>query len=183
MEDRRTRKTKKAIESSFLTLLERKSINRITVAELCRMADIGRGTFYLHYMDVYDLYDKLENELSAGLYKLFEDAFPSTDRDNSRRLAHELTAYIEDKRELFLLLTREDNRSSLQRITRRFSEKVINENFLLHPDGNARYDAMESVFVVSGITGVLEEWLKGAMAAPREEVADALDKILCKINV
>ena len=177
MEDRRTRKTKKAIESSFLTLLERKSINRIT------MADIGRGTFYLHYMDVYDLYDKLENELSAGLYKLFEDAFPSTDRDNSRRLAHELTAYIEDKRELFLLLTREDNRSSLQRITRRFSEKVINENFLLHPDGNARYDAMESVFVVSGITGVLEEWLKGAMAAPREEVADALDKILCKINV
>lgn len=183
MEDRRTRKTKKAIESSFLALLERKSINRITVAELCRMADIGRGTFYLHYMDVYDLYDKLENELSAGLYKLFEDAFPSTDRDNSRRLAHELTAYIEDKRELFLLLTREDNRSSLQRITRRFSEKVINENFLLHPDGNARYDAMESVFVVSGITGVLEEWLKGAMAAPREEVADALDKILCKINV
>ena len=183
MEDRRTRKTKKAIESSFLTLLERKSINRITVAELCRMADIGRGTFYLHYMDVYDLYDKLENELSAGLYKLFEDAFPSTDRDNSRRLADELTAYIEDKRELFLLLTREDNRSSLQRITRRFSEKVINENFLLHPDGNARYDAMESVFVVSGITGVLEEWLKGAMAAPREEVADALDKILCKINV
>lgn len=183
MEDRRTRKTKKAIESSFLALLERKSINRITVAELCRMADIGRGTFYLHYMDVYDLYDRLENELSAGLYKLFEDAFPSTDRDNSRRLAHELTAYIEDKRELFLLLTREDNRSSLQRITRRFSEKVINENLLLHPDGNARYDAMESVFVVSGITGVLEEWLKGAMAAPREEVADALDKILCKINV
>lgn len=183
MEDRRTRKTKKAIESSFLTLLERKSINRITVAELCRMADIGRGTFYLHYMDVYDLYDRLEDELSAGLYKLFEDAFPSTDRDNSRRLAHELTAYIEDRRELFLLLTREDNRSSLQRITRRFSEKVINENLLLHPDGNARYDAMESVFVVSGITGVLEEWLKGAMAAPREEVADALDKILCKINV
>ena len=183
MEDRRTRKTKKAIESSFLTLLERKSINRITVAETCRLADIGRGTFYLHYMDVYDLYEKIENEASSGLYKLFEDAFPSTDRDNSRRLADELTAYIEDRRELFLLLTREDNRTLLQRITRRFSEKVINENLLLHPDGDARYDAMEAVFVVSGMTGVLEEWLKGGMSVPREEVAAALDKMLCKINI
>lgn len=183
MEDRRTRKTKKAIESSFLTLLGQKSLGRITVAELCRMADIGRGTFYLHYTDVYDLYEKIENEASSGLYKLFEDAFPSTDRENSRRLAYGLTAYIEEKRELFLLLSREDNRSSLQRITRQLNEKVINENRLLHPDGNIRYDAMESVFVVSGITGVLEEWLKGGMSASRDEVAAALDKILCKINV
>ena len=183
MEDRRTRKTKKAIESSFLTLLSQKSLGRITVAEICRMADIGRGTFYLHYMDVYDLYEKIENEASSGLFKLFEDAFPSTDRDNSRRLAYDLTAYIEDKRELFLLLVRDDNRSSLRRITRKLNEKVIGENRLLHPDGDARYDAMEAVFVVSGMTGVLEEWLKSGMSAPCEEVAAALDKMLCKINI
>ncbi len=183
MEDRRTRKTKKAVESSFLTLLGHKSLDRITVAEICRMADIGRGTFYLHYTDVYDLYGSIENEAGSGLYRLFEDAFPSTDRDNGRRLAYELTAYIEDRRELFRLLARDDNRSSLRRITMKLNEKVINENRLLHPDGSESYDAMEAVFVVSGMTGVLEEWLRGGMSVPREEVAAALDKMLCKINI
>lgn len=183
MEDRRTRKTVKAIESSFLTLLEKKSLDKITVAEICRMADIGRGTFYLHYMDVYDLYNKVESEASAGLYKLFEEAFPSTDSSNSQKLAYELTAYISNKRELFLLFARDDNRSSLQRITRRLNEQVILENRLIHPDGDERYDAMEAVFVVSGMTGVLEEWLKGGMSVSCEEVAAALDKILCKINM
>lgn len=183
MEDRRARKTKTAIQNSFLDLLKKTSLNKITVAEICRMADIGRGTFYLHYIDVYDLYDKVESEVSSGLYELFESAFPSTDRENSRKLAHDLTVYIESNRELFMLFAREDNRSSLQRITHRLSEKVILENRCIHPDENARYDAMESVFVVSGITGVLEEWLKGGMSASRDEVAAALDKILCKINV
>ena len=93
MEDRRIQKSKDAIQNSFFELLKEKSLNKITVAEICRMANVGRGTFYLHYMDVYDLYDKIESELYAGLYQLFEDAFPSTDTENSRKLSEGLPSF------------------------------------------------------------------------------------------
>jgi AcrR family transcriptional regulator len=38
-------------------------LNQITVKELCELADINRGTFYSHYTDIYDLVEKLEDEL------------------------------------------------------------------------------------------------------------------------
>ena len=182
MEDRRIQKSKAAIQNSFFELLREKSLNKITVAEICRAANIGRGTFYLHYMDVYDLYDKLENELYSGLYRLFEDAFPTTDRDNGRRLAEGLTVYIEQHREVFLLMLRADNSRSLQKLKRIFNDMVLQENRRLHPVGDLQYDAVEAVFVVSGMVGVLEQWLADGMTIPRVQIADMLDRILSKVN-
>lgn len=182
MEDRRVQKSRDAIQSSFLALLGEKRLNKITVSEICRMANVGRGTFYLHYLDVYDLYDKIEGELYAGLYRLFEDAFPSTDRENSRKLSEALTGYVEQHKERFLLLTRVDNRHSLQRLQAVFNEKVQMENQRLNPLGNQQYETMEAIFVVSGMVGVLEQWLTDGMKIPRSEIAKNLDKILCKIN-
>ena len=183
MEDRRIQKSKDAIQNSFFELLKEKSLNKITVAEICRMANVGRGTFYLHYMDVYDLYDKVEGELYAGLYQLFEDAFPSTDRENSRKLSEGLTSYIEQHKEVFLLLIRADNSHSLQKLKSIFNEKVLLENRRLNPAGNLEYDTVEAIFVVSGMVGVLEQWLADGMKIPRAEIAAMLDRILCKVNI
>ncbi|MBQ8979360.1 MAG: TetR family transcriptional regulator [Oscillospiraceae bacterium] len=40
-----------------------KELRRITVQEIADRADVNRVTFYKHYLDVYDLYDKVEEEL------------------------------------------------------------------------------------------------------------------------
>lgn len=54
-EDRRVRYTKQAIRDGFLRLLAEKPIEKISVTEICREADINRGTFYAHYSDPYEL--------------------------------------------------------------------------------------------------------------------------------
>jgi len=59
MKDRRVLKTERAIRETFLSLLKDTNLNQITVTELSRRTDLGRGTFYLHYRDVYDLYDHI----------------------------------------------------------------------------------------------------------------------------
>ncbi len=183
MEDRRVQRSRDAIRASFLTLLGQKTLNKITVAEVCRMANVGRGTFYLHYIDVYDLYEKIESELCAGLLELFEAAFPTTDSENSKRLSEGLTEYIERHSELFMLLLRADNSRSLQRLKAIFNEKVLAESQALNADGNLQFDTVEAIFVVSGMVGVLEQWLGDGMKLPRAEVAAMLNRILCKINV
>lgn len=55
-DDLRVIKTKKAIKDAFIQLLENKPIQKITVTELSKQALINKGTFYLHYNDIYDLY-------------------------------------------------------------------------------------------------------------------------------
>ena len=65
--DRRVKYTKMIIRETFINLLEKKSINKITVSEICKEADINRATFYRYYLDVYDLYDKVRDEFVVKL--------------------------------------------------------------------------------------------------------------------
>ena len=60
--NRRTQRTKRAIYTAFAGLLSEKELHKITVQELVDRADIGRATFYTHYLDIYDLNDKIEGE-------------------------------------------------------------------------------------------------------------------------
>lgn len=61
--DIRVRRTKKLLRKGVAELGKTKSVNKITVKELTDLVEINRGTFYLHYKDVYDLVDSIENEL------------------------------------------------------------------------------------------------------------------------
>ena len=61
--DIRVRRTKKLLRHGIAELGKTKSIHKITVKELTDLVEINRGTFYLHYKDVYDLVDSVEDEL------------------------------------------------------------------------------------------------------------------------
>ena len=67
--DYRTRVTKMLIRKAFTDMLKEKPIQSITIKELCETAGINRGTFYSHYSDIYDLLEKLEEELMADFIK------------------------------------------------------------------------------------------------------------------
>ena len=63
--DRRTRYTRQTIKDILLEELKIKPYSKITVTEICKKAEMNRGTFYLHYYDIDDvLNDILEDFLS-----------------------------------------------------------------------------------------------------------------------
>ncbi len=181
--DRRTAKSKQAIEETFFELLkEKKSLNKITVSEITRIANLGRGTFYLHYQDVYDLYDKIEAELFDGITEIFKKSFPSTNPENSEQMTKELTEYIDENKERFCVLI-QSNTSAMQNIKKNFNAIVLTESQKIHNNSNSQFDYVEAVFVVSGIIGVLERWIVDEMKIPKEEIAQMLNVILTKINL
>ena len=61
-QDRRTRYTLMVIREAFFKLLREKGFEKITVTDVCREANINRGTFYLHYVDKYDLLNAMIDE-------------------------------------------------------------------------------------------------------------------------
>jgi AcrR family transcriptional regulator len=62
-EDRRIQKTRKTIKKAFIELLNEKNFEEISVNDIANRADINRGTFYLHYQDKFDLFEKYVDEL------------------------------------------------------------------------------------------------------------------------
>lgn len=180
MNNRRTSKTKNAIRGAFLALSEHKPLNRITVAELSRAADLGRGTFYLHYKDVYDLAAQLENELLRELEGLYDASYPCTNRENLIRLTEAITGYMDKNREWFLALgRREPGGAALQSVKPFFVAKM-----LLEPVDVTDEDwQTEVTFLVSGVVGVLESWIVEGMKTPREQVAGSLYRMLSKAEI
>ena len=59
-----SKKTKTLIKNTFAELLnEYKELNKVTVTELVKKADINRTTFYNHYDSIYDVAKDFEAEL------------------------------------------------------------------------------------------------------------------------
>ena len=61
--NQRTRLTKTLLKNSLIELMRDKSINKITIKELCEHAELNRSTFYLHYPDQFALLDDIETEI------------------------------------------------------------------------------------------------------------------------
>lgn len=67
--DARVRYTEHILKESFIKLLAKKPINKITVKEVCEMAEINRSTFYAHYSDCFALMEAIEDEILSDFEK------------------------------------------------------------------------------------------------------------------
>lgn len=78
--DRRTIYTKNTIKDAVLELMKDCSFNDLSVAAVCRQAEITRSTFYLHYDSLSDILDELihdalnlaENGSESNVTDIFE---------------------------------------------------------------------------------------------------------------
>jgi AcrR family transcriptional regulator len=57
--DRRILKSQEAIKNAVVELMSKKNFDDIKIQDISDKANVSRGTIYLHYLDKYDLLDKL----------------------------------------------------------------------------------------------------------------------------
>ena len=58
-----TEMTQRNFQDAFWLLYEKKSIDKITVKDICSLAGYDRSTFYRYYADVYDVLHELEKQI------------------------------------------------------------------------------------------------------------------------
>ncbi|GAA0090220.1 TetR/AcrR family transcriptional regulator [Paraclostridium bifermentans] len=73
--DRRILKTRSVIKESLTALMKEKPFDKITIKDITDKANINRATFYLHYMDKYDLLEQSQNDILNEIKEVLADAF------------------------------------------------------------------------------------------------------------
>jgi AcrR family transcriptional regulator len=98
--DLRIVKTKEALHNALLELLKEKSLEIISISEICRKARVNRGTFYLHYGQIEDLFEEYFKEITADLARSYQEPYRSvpvlkiTELDPSTiRIFHHIEKY------------------------------------------------------------------------------------------
>lgn len=66
-DDRRSRRTRRLLGDAFVALLQEQRYDTITVQEIIDRANVGRSTFYAHYLDKEDL---LQSEIAGVVERL-----------------------------------------------------------------------------------------------------------------
>ncbi len=98
--ERKTSYTRFAIQRAFIECLKTRSPEKITVTEIVRMAEISRGTFYIHYLDIPDLWKDVQGLVEHAItvwtqpYLTKEPVGPLNAQDTP--LQQDLDSYIQE---------------------------------------------------------------------------------------
>ncbi|MHA6252406.1 TetR/AcrR family transcriptional regulator [Oceanobacillus sp. CAU 1775] len=76
--DLRIIKTEESLRKALLELLKTKTLETISISELCRLAQINRGTFYLHYKDIHGVFRHYFEVIVDDLRKAYEEPYLRT---------------------------------------------------------------------------------------------------------
>ncbi len=108
----KTEQTKADIKEAFWRLYAAKPIEKITVGEVCDLAGYNRGTFYLHFHDLYDLLASIEAELLRGMTACVESCMKRLQRDSSKlsciAACKDVVLYYERNKSYITVLLGED---------------------------------------------------------------------------
>ena len=179
--DRRVRKTRRQLRECLITLLKEKKVQDITVRELTDMADLNRGTFYLHYKDVFDLLEKTEAELQEDFNQLVckHDAVDLKQRPSV--IFNEIYSLVYDNADLIeILLGENGDLNFVNRLKLLIREKCLKDWMEEFRSGNAAaFDAFFS-FIVSGCIGLVQYWLQTGLRETPEQMAKLTEHIITK---
>lgn len=176
--DARVRYTRMRIRQAFFQCLKEKPISRITVKELCDIAEINRATFYSHYDDPYDLMVKLENEALDDLRELAEKA---TFDKESGILTVLLKKLKEDNGETRLLASAGGDPNFNGRISALFYEIYRNRMKDRLPKLGEAKEKLVYRFMAGGCSQVLALWVEEGMSAKPETVAKEMNEMCAAV--
>ncbi len=71
-QDLRVVKTRANIKTTFCEMLKKEPVEKISVTELSRQAKINKSTFYLHYQDIYALYNEVRDDFLQEMVQSME---------------------------------------------------------------------------------------------------------------
>ena len=167
-EDRRVRKTKKALREGLAELLMEKSIQDITVKELTDKADVHRSTFYANFKDIYDLYSQMEEVVLREIRDIISDEY---NLDTKVFFGVLFRYIVENKQVCRLILGKNANSAFLSRISDLFKGSCVacwRREYNL-PNATEEMEPYAQFFL-SGSLGLVGEWVSHNFEQPVEEL-------------
>lgn len=157
-ENQRVRITKRMIRESLIELLEIRPINKISISELCKRAEINRSTFYNHYENIYDVLDEIGEVIAKDLEEItLLDKKEITLQNQVSLLCTFLKDHPKEAKILLTYFSADD--PIIQNIfSNRISAGQVNyKTYILEIDPNTRKLLFH--FVIHGIYNLIKNWM------------------------
>ena len=170
--NKRRKESIEKIEKVFLQLIQNKDIEQISVSDICKMANLNRTTFYSNFIDIYDLVDKIRQQMIEDFFLLYKDE--QTHKKHSYDFS-KLFKHIKENQIFY-------------KIYFKLKFDLLDDNFMLDKEEMLRfygtYDNLEYhvAFFKAGLNAVIKKWLDNECLESPEEIEEIIKSEYTKRN-
>lgn len=179
-EYRSSLRSKRLIYEALADLLQEKPLEKITVSDVVRRADINRGTFYAHFVDISDVINHILDQYLEKISSAFEqeslpiEQWPSV-------LIRQLKTIFEEDSELTMKLASSPISTYIEQ---RLSKLMLDYLVSFHPQipQISREDYILKLrFCARGLAGLYHDWYSGITPMTLDELSQKAEHLLCLI--
>lgn len=171
--DLRIIKTKASLQTALIKILQEKTLDKISISELCKLASVNRGTFYLHYRDVSELFEEYFHDMTEDLRKAYYEPYLLTDfkienlSSDMIRIFHHVEKYKQFYKIVF------DRKTPMMYYYRLFD---IVRNYLIDSISEVKSENIEFIasYQANAIIGLVIQWIQHDFL----ETPDHMNKML-----
>lgn len=177
--DRRVRKTKRQLRQGLTELLAEKSAKDITVRELSERVDMNRGTFYLHYKDIFDMIERIEKEMFEDLHGVLEKHPVRSLNGKPLPMLIDVFRFVAKNADMCtVLIGKNGDLAFVNRLKSLVKDRCLSDWMKLFNTGKSKNFEYFYSFIVSGCIGLLQNWLENGMKEPPEHMASLAEQMI-----
>lgn len=171
--------TKRAIMLSLLKLLKQKSVDKVTVKDICDECEINRNTFYYYFKDIYDVLNNIfmeeieKNLREAGSNGSFYEEYSRA------------AAILVEYKDVVIHVYNSRNRDIITNYLEKMTAEVVRSYIAAKSEGeNISEKDLEfmSYFYGYAIIGSTYKWIESGMQADFEHfiarISESIDATL-----
>jgi len=170
--NRRAQQTRQNIQDALIHLMSEKKFNSISVTDICKIADINRGTFYAHFVDVADCMHYMEKETANELFDILKNDKQS---DPVEVLLEAIFELVKKNNKVFNYILSDDQDfllNTLSTTKQNFFEQLVPK----HDDLSDSERQFFYEYTLNGIVGMIRHWIKNGMRESPKTLVTYLDK-------
>lgn len=167
--------TAKIMNQALLQLLEKKDIEFISITEITKKAGVSRSTFYLHYDDVYELFEEtienLNKDFELALFKDTRVNFNSKQENfliTPKYLIPYLT-FVKNNCRIFKLVHQKPQLFQVEKRYRQMQEKLFYPAISAYVT-NEHQRIFRLEYYTRGVVAIINKWVELDCAMPIEEL-------------
>lgn len=177
----RYQESEQKIKDTVMSLLNSKSLNQLSVQDICKVSGINRSTFYAHYQDIPELLNKLESDIHKKIIEKYNnlDDVSESMLDGSFYLPFLTTIY--EHRNFYKACLQTRNSFPITTGYEDLMEHVVKpicKGVGITDDSEMLYYL---VFYQAGFTFVLKRWVDDDCKESPEKIADYLRNCLPRL--
>lgn len=175
-------RSRKLINQALADLLQEKPLDKITVTDVVRRAELNRGTFYAHYTDIPDVINHVIQDTFSHLRDtVFESPCQLMD------IPHALLLQLQEVLETDLDFCRKVMTSSASSLLEDQLVKLILDYLIQHEEkfgfGNHEQYILTIRFCAGGLSNLYRDWFAGKIPVSLDELTRQADALLSKFII